>query len=69
MSDHRKVINPLLNVSVTGATLEDFSQHAVLLPAAEAPPVLQPVQLQPPPTLQPTSGTCNCVIIIKIKLG
>lgn len=34
----KKVNNPLFSAAVTGATLEDFSQHAVLLPAKEKDP-------------------------------
>nr|CAH7767761.1 unnamed protein product [Callosobruchus chinensis] len=39
MNDHsKKFSNPLFNAAVTGSTYEDFSQHAVLLPAEEKPP-------------------------------
>lgn len=38
----RKIINPLFNAAVTGGTIEEFSQNAILLPAKEktAPPIL-----------------------------
>jgi hypothetical protein len=38
MDFNKKVKNPLLNTAVTGGTIEDFSQHALLLPAKEKPP-------------------------------
>lgn len=48
MSDPtKKVQNPLFNVAVTGSTFEEFSQHALLLPAKEKPP---------PPVLNLTQG-------------
>lgn len=31
----KKVNNPLFSAAVTGATLEEFSQNAILLPAKE----------------------------------
>lgn len=39
MNEHfKKVNNPLFSAAVTGATLEEFSQNAVLLPAKEKAP-------------------------------
>lgn len=39
MTDNRKLVkNTLFNPAVTGSTLDDFSQNAVLLPAMEKPP-------------------------------
>lgn len=35
----KKMKNPLFNISVTGGTLEDFSQNAIILPAKEKPPL------------------------------
>lgn len=36
MSDpFKKVNNPLFSAAITGATFEDFSQNAVILPAKE----------------------------------
>lgn len=32
----KKVYNPLLNVSVTGSTIEDFTQNAVVCPVTES---------------------------------
>lgn len=34
----KRVNNPLFSASVTGATLEEFSQNAILLPAKEKTP-------------------------------
>lgn len=39
---NRKIVNPLFNVAVTGGTVEEFSQNAILLPAKKK---------TPPPTL------------------
>lgn len=51
MSDsNKKVNNPLFSSAVTGGTVEDFSQNALLLPAKEKPP-------PPPPVLNVTQGT------------
>lgn len=41
---NKKVKNPLFNNAVTGGTIEDFSQNALLLPAKEkTPPPPAPV--------------------------
>lgn len=45
---NRKVLNPLFNVSVTGSTVEDYTQHALLLPAKAKSP--------PPPVLNLSQG-------------
>ncbi|KAJ8984492.1 hypothetical protein NQ317_006152 [Molorchus minor] len=36
--NHKRVINPLFNTSVTGGTFEEFAQNAILLPAREKTP-------------------------------
>lgn len=43
----KKIINPLFNAAVTGGTIEEFTQNAILLPAKEK---------TPPPTLNISSG-------------
>lgn len=46
MSDpKKKITNPLFSNAVTGGTVEDFSQNALLLPAKEKPaaPSVQPL--------------------------
>ncbi|XP_044256193.1 phospholipase DDHD2 [Tribolium madens] len=55
---NKKVKNPLFNNAVTGGTIEDFSQNALLLPAKEKtppppPPVLNLEPDQPPRVAEP----------------
>ncbi|XP_050313256.1 phospholipase DDHD2 isoform X2 [Anthonomus grandis grandis] len=54
MTDPKRLVkNTLFNPSVTGSTLEDFSQNALLLPAMEKPP-LPPLNITPEQILQKT---------------
>lgn len=48
MNDPKKFVkNTLFSPSVTGSTYEDFTQHAILLPAMEKPPPKPVVNIVP----------------------
>lgn len=53
----KKVNNPLFSAAVTGATLEDFSQNAILLPAKEK---------TPPATLKLSQGMSSFFYVLKM---
>lgn len=44
-NSQKKVFNPLLNVSVTGATFEEFTQNVLLCPVQDPPQNLQQIPL------------------------
>jgi hypothetical protein len=56
MDFNKKVKNPLLNTAVTGGTIEDFSQHALLLPAKEKPPPVLNLLPEQAPRAENTSN-------------